>query len=238
MSCHNGFVRIAVWMSVWNLPGNTGSLYLMYLKIPATSLWHTLNTSRQSVVKNGQKRRQMVADLFKHDLVAGSFMPPLKIRQLRDLMRYRFKLTNFLSSEKNRLQNSLTVSNIQLGNVVSDTFGKSSMNIIEKLLKNPLDTTFDIEPLIHGSMKNKLPELELAIDGFITPEQAEKLKVIKQHYEELQSRKADLEKIILSLAASQMACFAVPSFLVVTRSSYFRLAPPLYIPQYYLRAIL
>lgn len=180
----------------------------------------------------------MVADLFKHDLVAGSFMPPLKIRQLRDLMRYRFKLTNFLSSEKNRLQNSLTVSNIQLGNVVSDTFGKSSMNILEKLLKNPLDTTFDIEPLIHGSMKNKLPELELAIDGFITPEQAEKLKVIKQHYEELQSRKADLEKIILSLAASQMACFAMPSFLVVTRSSYFRLAPPLYIPQYYLRAIL
>lgn len=82
-------------------------------------------------------------------------MPPLKIRQLRDLMRYRFKLTNFMSSEKNRLQNSLNVSNIQLGNIVSDTFGKSSMNLIDKLLENPLDTTFDIEPLIHGSMKNK-----------------------------------------------------------------------------------
>jgi Transposase and inactivated derivatives len=143
-------------------------------------------------------------------------MPPLEIRQLRDLMRYRFKLTNFMSSEKNRLQNSLTVSNIQLGNVVSDTFGKSSMNIIEKLLKNPLDTSFDIEPLIHGSMKSKLPELELAIDGFITPEQAEKLKVMKQHYEDLQSRKADLEKIILSLAASYTEemnlILTVPSF--------------------------
>lgn len=33
--------------------------------------------------------------------------------------RYRFKLTCFKSSEKNRLQNCLTVSNIQLGNVVS-----------------------------------------------------------------------------------------------------------------------
>ncbi len=97
------------------------------------------------------------------------FMPPLAIWQLRDLMRYRFKLTNFMSSEKNRLQNSLTVSNIQLGNVVSDTFGKSSMNIINELLLNPLDNSFDIEPLIHGSMKDKLPELELAIDGFITP---------------------------------------------------------------------
>jgi len=127
-------------------------------------------------------------------------MPPLAIRQLRDLMRYRFKLTNFMSSEKNRLQNCLTVSNIQLANVVSDTFGKSSMNIIDKLLENPLDTSFDIEPLIHGSMKDKIPDLELAIDGFITPEQAEKLKVIKQHYEDLISRRSDLEKIILSLA--------------------------------------
>lgn len=152
--------------------------------------------------KTDKKDAKWIADLFKHDLIAGGFMPPLAIRQLRDLMRYRFKLTNFMSSEKNRLQNCLTVSNIQLGHVVSDTFGKSSMNIIEKLLENPLDTSFDIEPLIHGSMKNKLPELELAIDGFITPEQAEKLKVIKQHFEDLQSRKEDLEKIILSLAKS------------------------------------
>lgn len=150
--------------------------------------------------KTDKKDAKWIADLFKHDLVAGSFMPPLAIRQLRDLMRYRFKLTNFMSSEKNRLQNCLTVSNIQLANVVSDTFGKSSMNIIDKLLENPLDTSFDIEPLIHGSMKDKIPDLELAIDGFITPEQAEKLKVIKQHYEDLISRRSDLEKIILSLA--------------------------------------
>jgi len=150
--------------------------------------------------KTDKKDAKWIADLFKHDLIAGSFMPPLAIRQLRDLMRYRFKLTNFMSSEKNRLQNCLTVSNIQLGNVVSDTFGKSSMNIINRLLENPLDNNFDIEPLIHGSMKDKLPELELAIDGFITPEQAEKLKVIKQHYEDLESCKDDLEKIILSLS--------------------------------------
>ncbi|QOY33850.1 IS110 family transposase [Anaerobacillus isosaccharinicus] len=166
--------------------------------------------------KTDKKDAKWIADLFKHDLVAGSFMPPLEIRQLRDLMRYRFKLTNFMSSEKNRLQNSLTVSNIQLSNIVSDTFGKSSMNIIEKLLHNPLDTSFDLEPLVHGSMKHKLPELELAIDGYITPEQAEKLKVIKQHYEDLGSRKADLEKIILSLAASYTEeinlILTVPSF--------------------------
>lgn len=150
--------------------------------------------------KTDKKDAKWIADLFKHDLVAGSFMPPSDIRQLRDLMRYRFKLICFMSSEKNRLQNSLTVSNIQLGNVVSDTFGKSSQNILDKILENPLDTSFDIEPLIHASMKAKLSELELAIDGYITPEQAGKLKVIKEHCKDLESRKAELEKLILALA--------------------------------------
>ena len=62
--------------------------------------------------KTDKKDAQWIADLFKHDLVAGSFMPPADIRQLRDLMRYHFKLTCFKSSEKNRLQNCLTVSNL------------------------------------------------------------------------------------------------------------------------------
>ncbi len=151
--------------------------------------------------KTDKKDAKWIADLFKHDLVAGSFMPPFDIRQLRDLMRYRFKLTCFMSSEKNRLQNCLTVSNIQLGNVVSDTFGKSSQKILDKILENPLDTSFDIEPLIHVSMIDKLPELELAIDGYITPEQAGKLKVIKKHFNDLESRKEELEKLILALAS-------------------------------------
>lgn len=106
-----------------------------------------------------------------------------------------------MSSEKNRLQNCLTVSNIQLASVVSDTFGKSSQKILDKILENPEDTSFDIEPLIHGSMKSKLPELELAIQGFITPQQAGKLKIIKKHFEDLESRKPELEELILALAS-------------------------------------
>ena len=151
--------------------------------------------------KTDKKDAKWIADLFKHDLVAGSFMPPADIRQLRDLMRYRYKLTCFMSSEKNRLQNCLTVSNIQLASVVTDTFGKSSQKILDKILENPQDTSFDIKPLIHGSLKKKLPELELAIDGYITTEQAGKLKIIKKHFENLESRKAELEELILALAS-------------------------------------
>lgn len=199
---------------------STGKYWIPVFNILETSCHITLAHPKYVKAIRGKKTdkkdAKWIADLFKHDLVAGSFMPPLPIRQLRDLMRYRFKLTNFMSSEKNRLQNSLTVSNIQLGNVVSDTFGKSSQAIIDKLLENPLDTSFDLEPLIHKSMKKKLPELKLAMDGFITYEQAKKLKIIKQHCEDLSNRKDDLETIIFSLAQPYQEqldlLLTVPSF--------------------------
>lgn len=150
--------------------------------------------------KTDKKDAKWIADLFKHDLVAPSFMPPSDIRQLRDLMRYRHKLICFISSEKNRLQNCLTVSNIQLGNIVSDTFGKSALRILDKILENPNNTSFDIESLIHGSMKKKLPQLELAVDGYIVSEQAAKLKIIRNHIENLETRKEELESLIKSLS--------------------------------------
>lgn len=115
----------------------------------------------------------------------GCSLATADIRQLRDLMRYRSKLANFKSSEKNRLQNCLTVSNIQLGNVVSDTIGKSAQAILDRLLENPEDTSFDLEPLTYKSLTKKTPEFYDAIDGCITPEQTGKLKIIKHHFEDL-----------------------------------------------------
>jgi len=115
-------------------------------------------------------------------------------------MRYRFNLTNFKSSEKNRIQNCLTVSNIQLANVVSDTFGKSSMRIIDYLLENPDDKDFDFVPLLHASMLGKVDKIRLALDGMVTPEQQQKMNIILQHYNGLERCKSNLESLILSLS--------------------------------------
>ncbi|EGO2635459.1 IS110 family transposase [Enterococcus faecalis] len=149
--------------------------------------------------KTDKKDAKWIADLFKHDLVAGSFIPPLPIRELRDLVRYHFKLTNFCSSEANRLQNSLTVSNITLSSVLSDVLGVSGSRIIDAILEKPTDE-IDLSALIHGRLKSKLSELELAIDGKITDEQAIKIRIIKSHYDALTLCKSDLEKAIIEVA--------------------------------------
>ena len=85
--------------------------------------------------KTDKKDAKWIADIFKHDLVSGSFIPPVDIRQFRDLVRYRCKLNSFNVGEKNRAQNCcLTVSNIKLDDVFSDVFGKASTNIVNRLL--------------------------------------------------------------------------------------------------------
>ncbi len=116
--------------------------------------------------KTDTKDSGWISDIFKHGLIEGSFMPPLDIRQLRDLMRYRFKLVNCKSSEKNRFQNSLTVSNIMISNILTDTFGKTSKSILELILSKEDNVTLEeITPLLRKNL-NASPEQILESQGY------------------------------------------------------------------------
>lgn len=150
--------------------------------------------------KTDKKDSIWIADLFKHDLVPGSFIPEKQIRDLREILRYRYKLVCFAASEKNRMQNSLTVSNIQLASVVSDTFGKSAQAIIAHLLANPGDTAFDFRPLLHGSMRKNEEQIALAIEGTVTPVQASKIQTCQQHVDQLSQYIEHLESLADVLA--------------------------------------
>ncbi len=80
--------------------------------------------------------------LLRNGLVKGSFVPERDMRELRDLTRYRKKLVQAISSEKNRIQKVLEDANVKLSSVVSDTFGVSGSEIIEALLSSSLPTLY------------------------------------------------------------------------------------------------
>lgn len=71
------------------------------------------------------------------------------------------KLTQLQVSEKNRYQNCLTWSNLQIASVVSDVFGKSDQKIIQSILDNH-EKKPNIEQLVHKRMKDKVQDLEIA----------------------------------------------------------------------------
>lgn len=151
--------------------------------------------------KTDVKDAKWIADIFKHGLVSGSFIPPYEIRQLRDLMRYRTKLTNFIVGEKNRAQNCLTVSNIKLDDVFTDVFGKTSSAILDELSVHP-DGSLNVAPFVNRRCKTPVEKIQSAIDGFVCPEQLHKLGVIRSHMSNIQLCKSDIESLILSLAES------------------------------------
>jgi len=145
--------------------------------------------------KTDKKDAQWIADIFKHDLVAPSFIPPFEIRQLRDLTRYYSKLTGFTTGEKNRAQNCLTVSNIQIDQVFSDVFGKSASAITEQLLKHP-NGNFNVEPFVNPRVKTPIPTIQAAVDGSICFQQAEKLRIIRKHLDSIQNCNNSLDALI------------------------------------------
>lgn len=153
--------------------------------------------------KTDKKDAKWIADIFKHDLISGSFIPPTDIRQLRDLVRYHTKLTSFTTGEKNRAQNCLTVSNIKLDDVFTDVFGKAASAITSRILKN--DGPFDVTPYLTKGIKATTEDIQNAIDGEMCAEQAEKLRIIRSHMDILELCKTNLESLILSVAEKYLS---------------------------------
>ena len=153
--------------------------------------------------KTDKRDALWISDVFKFDMVRGSFIPPEDIRMLRDLCRFWVKLTSFVTSEKNRAQNCLTWSNYKLDAVFSNVFGKSASGIIDYMLEHPGEK-FDVAPFVDRRCKTPIDLIQEAVDGEFHPIQAEKLKMVKEHMDVLAELKDNLESLILELVTPYM----------------------------------
>lgn len=149
-------------------------------------LWHLKSSVRTVVVLT---------------CIKPGFIQPPDIRHLRDLLRFRMKLTYQITGMKNRALNCLTVSNLKLDDVFSDVFGKSSRSIILQILEHPGET-FDVTPFFDKRCKHPIEEIQATIDGAICPEQAAKLKICLDFIDEQEKRISELDTEIFRLAES------------------------------------
>ncbi len=182
---------------------SSGKYWIPVFNILEKTCWVTLAhpkyTKPQKGNKTDRKDAKWICDLFMCDMIKPSFIPPPDIRQLRDLLRLRMKLTNQISGMKNRALNCLTVSNLKLDDVFSDVFGKSSRSIIQQILSHPGEP-FDVTPFVHKRCKHPIDEIQAAVDGAIRHEQAIKLKICLDFIDEQQKRIEELDAEIFRLA--------------------------------------
>lgn len=114
--------------------------------------------------KTDVKDSEWIADLLRHGLLKKSFVPPGPIRDLRDLVRYRRKLIEGRTSERNRVLKFLEEANIKLSSVVSDVFGASGMLMLRALIIGEASPE-EMAQMAKGRMRQKVHELERALEG-------------------------------------------------------------------------
>src|SRR5215469_4277913 len=114
--------------------------------------------------KTDVKDAEWIADLLCHGLLRSSFVPPVLIRELRDLTRYRRKLVESRSAERNRLLKLLESANIKLASVATDVFGLSGRLMLDALIAGQASLS-EMAELAKGKLRSKIPQLELALEG-------------------------------------------------------------------------
>jgi transposase len=113
---------------------------------------------------------EWLADLLRHGLLKPSFIPPLPIRELRDLTRYRESLVRERTTLANRLQKLIESANIKLGQVASDALGVSGKAMLRALASGETDAE-KMGHLARSSLKRKQPQLQQALEGRLTQAQ-------------------------------------------------------------------
>ena len=143
--------------------------------------------------KTDIKDAEWIADLLRHGLIQGSFVPERSQRELRELLRYRTSLTQEQTREVNRIQKVLEGANIKLGDVASDVVGASGRAMLEAIA-NGVDDPKALADLARGRLRDRLPALEKALQGLIGPHQRMVIRMQLRHLGFLDEEIAELDK--------------------------------------------
>ena len=141
--------------------------------------------------KTDVKDSEWLADLLRHGLLKASFIPPVEIRELRELTRYRQRLVQDQASIANRIQRTLESGNIKLAQVASDCLGVSGRQMLRALAAGATEGD-QLASLARGRLQAKRVELARALRGQLTQAQRFVLSELLNRYEELE---AALEKV-------------------------------------------
>lgn len=171
------------WKPIYNLLEGTG---LTLLVVNARHIKAV--PGRKTDVRDAE----WIADLLRHGLLRGSFIPDRPQRELREIVRYRRRLIEERSREAERLHKTLEGANIKLGAVASDILGVSGRAMLDALVAGS-----DVDPealaaMARGKLRDKHARLVAALRGLIGPHQRGLLAVQLRHIDFLDAEIAAL----------------------------------------------
>lgn len=167
------------------------------IEILVTNARHMRNVPGK---KTDIKDAEWIATLLRASLLSGSFIPPLDIRELRQLTRYRKNIVEDINTQKNRIEKSLQQAGFKLSTFLSDIFGVSGRNLINVLIKKRKLTPFDVENETKRISQIKKDEIKLSINGKLSQHQCNFLKLQMALLDELILHLSEIEKSIEAIS--------------------------------------
>lgn len=150
--------------------------------------------------KTDIKDAQWIAELLRCGLIKNSFVPAVEIRELRDLTRYRRKIIQQASSEKNRIHKILQDANIKITTDISDIFGDTGRKLLEKLINGSEITEQDLIEMTSGrgksSLREKIPQIKEGLKGTTREHHRKMIKLIYEHLKYLEKEQEEIDKMI------------------------------------------
>jgi len=174
------------WVPVWNVLEPYGFELLL------------INPEHYKAVrgkKTDLKDGTRIAELLQDGRLAGSYVPPVAIRVLRDLTRYRTKLVQYQSSIANRIQRLLEQCNVKLASVASDVLGVSAQAMLRALAAGETNPQ-RMADLAKRQLRKKIPVLQLALEGCLLPHHRFLLADMLEELDHIGSKIARLEQAI------------------------------------------
>lgn len=129
---------------------------------------------------------EWVCDLLRHGLLRASFIPPLHIRELRELTRHRRTLVRDHAAVVTRIQKLIEGAHIKLGQVATNARGLSGRLMLQAVADGEEDAA-RLAGLAKGKLRAKAAQLQQSLSGRLTQTQRFLLKELLVQYEQLQA---------------------------------------------------
>lgn len=146
------------WRPVWNM---------LEGELPRLMLVNPQHVKALAGRKTDRIDSRRLAHYLERGELEGSFIPPRPLRELRDLTRSRIHLVEEVNRVKNRISGICEVGNIKVASVATDLFGVSGRRMMQAIVEGNRDAGW-MADYARGRLRQKLQQLQLALEGDFT----------------------------------------------------------------------
>jgi len=200
------FEHQLVALREWLIESRVTSVAMEATGVYWKPVWHVLDDGEPfelllvnpAHIKNVPGRKTDVNDatwigqLLECGLLRGSFVPPVEIRELREVTRYRRQLTEERARETQRLQKVLEDANVKLSSVASDVLGVTGRTILDALCAGERDPDVLAE-MARSKLRAKIGDLRQCVPGRFNAHHASMVTEIVAHVDYLTAAISRLE---------------------------------------------